>query len=98
MVLALELHFREAPESFFYQNYKKVRVSMWDLSKEIEEGIKRGMQKEKRCMIMRRLNLGVKDDDISIFTDAPLDLIEKVKSEMNYQEPKENYHYERNKA
>ena len=35
---------------------------------------------------------------ISIFTDAPLDLIEKVKSEMNYQEPKENYHYERNKA
>ena len=69
---------------------------MWDLSKEIEEGIKRGMQKEKRCMIMRMLNLGVKDDDISIFTDAPLDLIEKVKSEMNYQEPKENYHYERN--
>ena len=49
-------------------------------------------------MIMRMLNLGVKDDDISIFTDAPLDLIEKVKSEMNYQEPKENYHYERNKA
>ena len=64
---------------------------MWDLSKEIEAG----MQKEKRRMIMRMLNLGVKDDDISIFTDAPLDLIEKVKSEMNYQEPKENYHYER---
>ena len=55
-------------------------------------------KRKRRCMIMRMLNLGVKDDDISIFTDAPLDLIEKVKSEMNYQEPKENYHYERNKA
>lgn len=68
-------------------------MSMWDLSKEIEEGIKRGMQKEKRRMIMRMLNLGVSEDDISIFTDAPLGLIEKVKSEINYQEPKEKYHY-----
>jgi hypothetical protein len=66
-------------------------MSMWDLSKEIEEGIKRGMQKEKRRMIMRMLNLGVSEDDISIFTDAPLGLIEKVKSEINYQEPKEKY-------
>ena len=64
---------------------------MWDLSKEIEEGIKRGMQKEKRRMIMRMLNLGVSEDDISIITDAPLGLIEKVKSEINYQEPKEKY-------
>lgn len=64
---------------------------MWDLSKEIEEGIKRGMQKEKRRMIMRMLNLGVSEDDISIFTDAPLGLIEKVKSEINYQESKEKY-------
>ena len=64
---------------------------MWDLSKEIEEGIKRGMQKEKRRMIMRMLNLGVSEDDISIFTDAPLGLIEKVKSEINYQEPKDKY-------
>ncbi len=71
---------------------------MWDLSKEIEEGIKRGMQKEKRRMIMRMLNLGVSEDDISIFTDAPLGLIEKVKSEINYQEPKEKYRYERNQA
>lgn len=71
---------------------------MWDLSKEIEEGIKRGMQKEKRRLIMRMLNLGVAEKDISIFTDAPLDLIEKVKSEINYQEPKEKYHYERNQA
>ena len=71
---------------------------MWDLSKEIEEGIKRGMQKEKRRMIMRMLNLGVSEDDISIFTDAPLGLIEKVKSEINYQEPKEKYCYERNQA
>lgn len=47
-------------------------MSMWDLSKEIEEGIKRGMQREKRRMIMRMLNLGVSEDDISIFTDAPL--------------------------
>lgn len=68
-------------------------MGMWDLSKEIEEGIKRGMQKEKRRMIMRMLNLGVSEDDISIFTDAPLGLIEKVKSEINYQEPKEKYHY-----
>lgn len=73
-------------------------MSMWDLSKEIEEGIKRGMQKEKRRMIMRMLNLGVSEDDISIFTDAPLGLIEKVKSEINYQEPKEKYRYERNQA
>lgn len=71
---------------------------MWDLSKEIEEGIKRGMQKEKRRLIMRMLNLGVAEKDIFIFTDAPLDLIEKVKSEINYQEPKEKYHYERNQA
>lgn len=71
---------------------------MWDLSKEIEEGIKRGMQKEKRCMIMRMLNLGVEENNISIFTDAPLDLIASIKAEMNYQEPTEKYHYERNKA
>lgn len=71
---------------------------MWDLSKEIEEGIKRGMQKEKRRMIMRMLNLGVAEKDISIFTDAPLDLIASIKAEMNYQEPTEKYHYERNKA
>lgn len=50
---------------------------MWDLSKEIEEGIKRGMQKEKSRMIMRMLNLGVDEKDISIFTDASLDLIEQ---------------------
>ena len=49
-------------------------------------------------MIMRMLNLGVSEDDISIFTDAPLGLIEKVKSEINYQEPKEKYRYERNQA
>ena len=71
---------------------------MGDLSKEIEEGIKRGMQKEKRCMIMRMLNLGVEENNISIFTDAPLDLIASIKAEMNYQEPTEKYHYERNKA
>lgn len=71
---------------------------MWDLSKEIEEGIKRGIQKEKRHMIMRMLNLGVDENDISIFTDAPLDLIESIKSEMDYQEPEEKYHYERKKA
>ena len=71
---------------------------MWDLSKEIEEGIKRGMQKEKRCMIMRMLNLGVEENNISIFTDAPLDLIASIKAEMNYQEPTEKYHYERTKA
>lgn len=71
---------------------------MWDLSKEIEEGIKRGMQKEKSRMIMRMLNLGVAEKDISIFTDAPLDLIASIKAEMNYQEPTEKYHYERNKA
>lgn len=73
-------------------------MSMWDLSKEIEEGIKRGMQKEKSRMIMRMLNLGVDENDISIFTDASLDLIESIKAEINYQEPKEKYHYERNQA
>lgn len=71
---------------------------MWDLSRQIEEGTKIGMQKEKRRLIKRMLNLGVAEKDISIFTDAPLDLIEKVKSEINYQEPKEKYHYERNQA
>ena len=73
-------------------------MSMWDLSKEIEEGVKRGMQKEKRRMIMRMLNLGVDENDISIFTDASLDLIESIKAEINYQEPKEKYRYERNQA
>lgn len=71
---------------------------MWDLSRQIEEGTKIGMQKEKRRLIKRMLNLGVAEKDISIFTDAPLDVIEKVKSEINYQEPKEKYHYERNQA
>lgn len=71
---------------------------MWDLSKEIEEGLKRGMQKEKRRMIMRMLNLGVEEKDISIFTDVSLDLIESIKAEIDYQEPEEKYHYERNKA
>lgn len=71
---------------------------MLDLSKEIEEGLKRGMQKEKRRMIMRMLNLGVEEKDISIFTDASLDLIESIKAEIDYQEPEEKYHYERNKA
>ena len=71
---------------------------MWDLSKEIEEGIKRGMQKEKRRMILRMLNLGVAENDISIFTDASLDLIESIKAEIDYQKPEEKYHYERKKA
>ena len=71
---------------------------MWDLSKEIEDGIQIGMQKEKRRLIIRMLNLGVDEKDISIFTDASLDLIEKVKSEINYQKPEEKYHYERKKA
>lgn len=67
---------------------------MWDLSKEIEAG----MQKEKRRLIMRMLNLGVAENDISIFTDASLDLIESIKAEIDYQKPDEKYHYERNKA
>ena len=71
---------------------------MWDLSRQIEEGTKIGMQKEKRRLIMRMLNLGVDENDISIFTDASLDLIESSKAEINYQEPKEKYHYERNQA
>lgn len=83
---------------FFLSKYKKVRVSMWDLSRQIEEGTKIGMQKEKRRLIMRMLNLGVDENDISIFTDASLDLIESIKAEINYQEPKEKYHYERNQA
>ena len=49
-------------------------------------------------MCMRMLNLGVDEKDISIFTDASLDLIESIKAEINYQEPKEKYHYERNQA
>ena len=61
---------------------------MWDLSSQIEEGMKIGMQKEKRRLIIRMLNLGVDEKDISIFTDAPLDLIEKVKSEINLQDVK----------
>lgn len=73
-------------------------MSMWDLSKEIEEGIKRGMQKEKRRMIMRMLEFGVEEDDICIFTDSSLEMIEQIKSEINYQEPEEKYHYEQNKA
>lgn len=71
---------------------------MWDLSRQIEEGTKIGMQKEKRRMILHMLNLGVEEKDISIFTDASLDLIESIKAEINYQEPEEKYHYERNKA
>ena len=47
---------------------------------------------------MCMLNLGVEENNISIFTDAPLDLIASIKAEMNYQEPTEKYHYERNKA
>lgn len=71
---------------------------MWDLSRQIEEGTKIGMQKEKRRMIMRMLNLGVEENDISIFTDASLDLIESIKAEIDYQKPEEKYHYERKKA
>lgn len=47
---------------------------------------------------MRMLNLGVNEDGISIFADASLDLIESIKAELNYQEPKEKYHYERNQV
>lgn len=71
---------------------------MWDLSRQIEEGTKIGMQKEKRRMILRMLNLGVAENDISIFTDASLDLIESIKAEIDYQKPEEKYHYERKKA
>lgn len=61
---------------------------MWDLSSQIEEGMKIGMQKEKRRLIMRMLKFGVKDDDICIYTDAPLELVEKIKSEINLQDVK----------
>lgn len=71
---------------------------MWDLSRQIEEGTKIGMQKEKRRMILRMLNLGVAENNISIFTDASLDLIESIKAEIDYQKPEEKYHYERKKA
>ena len=71
---------------------------MWYLSRQIEEGTKIGMQKEKRRMILRMLNLGVAENDISIFTDASLDLIESIKAEIDYQKPEEKYHYERKKA
>lgn len=43
------------------------------------EGEKRGIEKEKRNLIIRMLKHGLSDEDISIYADVPLSTVWEIK-------------------
>lgn len=46
----------------------------------VEQGEKRGIEKEKRNLIIRMFKHGLSDEDISTYVDVPLATVREIKN------------------